>query len=293
MNWKDDAARAWDVLEWDGQVQWFAKGPRRVSGGRLHSKDALIRCVDNMARLGLNLYVGLNPSRRCGVKARREDILFWRYILVDLDPLPCPRGTNRHVRDMESLLRPAHNLYSGRGWQWWLELEPLDLRHEDRFKVERGTKAFLANLEEQCALWKWRVDQTTSDLARIARCPGSVNQRTGERARFVSFASGQSRDPGTVIALAPPPPERQGLIDGDISDLRDVLPHLKGRAREFLVWGVGEGGRHSACWHTAKALWESGAARERAVEWLALGAERCSPPLPGGDVERVIREVWQ
>jgi hypothetical protein len=81
-----DIDQTWETLNYNGGLQWFWKGPSYRSGGRVISLQAAHRLVESATLAGANLYVTLNPTTPCGVKARASDVTIWRYLLIDVDP---------------------------------------------------------------------------------------------------------------------------------------------------------------------------------------------------------------
>lgn len=297
-----EAAQAWPVLASAGYVNWFGKRGQSRSGGVIRSAAALGRMVEVME--GWNLYVCLNPARPWGIKPRSRDVFEYRQLLIDLDPIdaaPDPkRATYNAMRTLDEMFHnPAWvHLDSGRGEQLWLQFEPCPiLSPVEGENIERHAAALLRLVARGLEpIHGCRVDPCTSDLGRIARLPGSVNQKTGRLARIIPQYL-NNRDPLGIGALldveAPAPPERQRQVRcKDLTNLFALLPHLTWRATEFLKLGVGEPGRHAACVAAARSLKELGVSRMQAEAWLFDGAERCRPQLDEQDVVRIMRDTW-
>lgn len=310
-DWIDDARAGWDILEFEGEVQWFAKrtSPSRTLGGRLRGIDSLFGTIRNAEALGWDLYLNANPTYpRPGVKLRRSDVSAWRHLVVDMDP------TEHALAPPEPhWIWAAHRIFSGRGYQYWM---PRHMWAETDSKLdiaERLMSGYLRHLAAGSEEWApgWRVDTTCSDLARVVRCPGSVNQRTGKRAVVERLAPDLPRF--TSDDLMPYiSPEPEPVIAQFTESVRfiDVLPHLNGRARQFIQSGVESPGRHAACFATCKQLHELGLPRATAEHWVKLGASRCyemmsmddghgnmapvgiSMHLPSPDVDRIIHQIY-
>lgn len=297
--WQEDAAQGWELLSYEDEVQWFSTkqevGRKRVMGGRLRSVDALIGTVRNAAELGWNLYLNLNPTfnRPGKSKLSREDVKLWRYIVVDLDPggdaLVPPQPSHNPDAGLgwtDGFLEYAHRIFSGRGYQYWLPVRhPMHERPPgtgatcgewDGAGYERIMQGFLRALAAETEAWApgWIVDTTCSDLARVVRCPGSVNQKTGARAVVEHVHKGAGIDISVLMryngAITPSAPYHQFNLN-----LLDTLPHLNIRARTFILEGASSPGRHSACYATCKNLHELGVDSDRALEWLLIGAGKC------------------
>ena len=323
LSWQEDARYAWDILSWQGEAQWFARKDSKVLGGRLRSESELVATIRNAEVLKWNLYLNANPTRHVPGKKKlsREDVTHWRYVVVDLDPAgealaPPSPGSGDHA-----LLTKAVRLFSGRGYQFWLPLRIMEIGHLastctaqveplNTAAAERVMQGYLRTLSSQTDGWcpGWKVDTTCSDLARVVRCPGSVNQRTGRRATLEEYPYGMPLIEPSVIAkyadVVTLPPEP--LPKGEFKNLLDLLPHLNVRARTFILEGAESPGRHKACYATCKNMQELGVPAEEAEEWLTYGARTCwrgwnvrepnlayaSDPLSSSEVERIVKQVY-
>lgn len=366
-DWKIDAEKAWNLLSWNNEVQWFAtkeektqvyipptsdfpntRGAKintnkRTMGGRLRSLDALIGTIRNAEALKWNIYLNANPSNPTGkTKLSRDDITNWRYIVVDLDPgedaltPPGPWISADYTTDgkpylPDSYLLHAHRIFSGRGYQYWLRVNNSPVANSttgylraDEHKCihtylaadwERIMQGYLRALKNCSERWApgWIVDTTCSDLARVVRCPGSVNQKTGRRATVEHIAE-KGIDIEALLCyntpLAETPSCRRCYSD---ATLMETLPHMNITARKFILEGASSPGRHTACFATAKNLQELGVSRDRAFEWLLIGAGKCwgkewrtngwileqemygeafQQSLPQHEVERIVNQVY-
>lgn len=297
IEWIDlDVARTWGLLAQENGLQWFARKTENiVTGGRVRSIFQLQHTITWAAREHWHLYVHLNPTKDgIGRKASRQHILSWKWILVDLDPV-VQRTSNRCVEELSLALQPAFNVFSGRGYQFWLPISPVPIIDMDQARfIERGTNRYLHQLKEEFQLWKWQVDTTTSDLARIVRCPGSVNPRTGEKSTFLTTVTG-AHSPIPYLQLAAK--EDLALAGETGAPLKDLnlkmaLPHLTVTARKFLIRGCHAPGRHTTAWHTTKLLHEMGVTQDVARDWLYNAAKSCTPALSLGAIERRIAQVY-
>jgi hypothetical protein len=313
--WREDAVKGWDLLSWKGEAQWFARKDDKVLGGRLRSLDALIGTIRNAEALGWNLYLNANPTQhvRGKKKLSREDVTRWRYIVVDLDPtaeaLAPPQPGVEHLPSQHLL--HAHRIFSGRGYQYWLPIigaseighlassctsfaDPLNPH-----AVETVMRGYLKALDVCSSVWApgWKVDPTCSDLGRVVRCPGSVNQRTGRRST-VENVSTQLVDIEELAPYAAQAPQPQAVARLEkTSNLYDVLPHLNVRARTFILEGAESPGRHSACYATCQNLQELGVPAYKALNWCGIGAMKCWEvdlvnPLSEHDVMKIVRQVY-
>jgi hypothetical protein len=171
---------------------------------------------------------------------------------------------------------------------------------------------YLRALKDCSEQWApgWIVDTTCSDLARVVRCPGSVNQKTGRRAVVERVANGPGLDVSVLLRYNQAPISQEIVKPFETANLLGILPHLNVRARTFILEGAASPGRHSACFATAKNLNELGVPRDRTFEWLLIGAGRCVDlwvswkylegvgpmgrlkPLPQSEVERIVKQVY-
>ncbi len=289
---RKQADLAWEIFSHDGRVRWFAKDGSRRYGGWLDSADRLAGAIEIAAALKRDFYLQANvcDPKFNGVKCATKHITHWRMLIEDYDPagdvggqpLPPPAALNSRRKVV---------CFSGRGWQLWTRLE---LRAVvDAAQCERGMAAWLRHPNR--ALYPqdgWKLDPTCSDLARVVRCPGSVNTKTGARAR-VRDAGEVLRAHDTILRLAGPPPEPVNIpLDVDLTKLLSICGHLMGSSRNFILNGIPTPGRHARAYSTAKNLSEIGVLGEDAERWLMHGAAKSSPPLPHGEVKRIIRQVY-
>jgi hypothetical protein len=273
----DEMAMAmWDELEYDNQVQWFAKKHERRMGGRIMSPIQFLGAVRNARELGWDFYLQLNPSRaRSGaIKLSREDIIRWGFIVVDIDPV-------------DTVLQPPMlnpnftRVFTGRGYQCLLPIIgtpeisklPEDVWPED---IMRGYLRMLNRTIDQWAPG-YKVDTSCADLARVVRCPGTINQKSGRMAVY-EFGSGKGHTVNTLLKyrLVPEPVTAPAK---NTANLSDIMPHLTVTARRFILDGVETPGRHSAVYHTAKLLRELGVSYDKAMDWMYAGGLRCRPSI--------------
>lgn len=263
----------------------------------MHSEEGLGKLVERL--VGWNVYVCLNPARPHGIKPRSRDVYEFRQLLVDLDPILDGFAIwDAEQEAMSELIRlgvrprGCAHVYSGRGVQLWVQFETQTFNDDiQRSALEQRCAAFLRaiKLSASCGV---RVDPCTSDLPRLARLPGSVNQSTGQLARIKSKPGCRNKMELLWQQQVILPPERKRVCS-DLTNLFPVLPHLTWRATEFLKLGVGEPGRHAACVAAARSLRDTGVPVHLATEWLNEGAGKCSPQLGEEDVKRIVEDTWR
>lgn len=307
---KSELRKLWDVLpHLEGTVvRWMAKrGTTNVRGDFVTSLRELEMAVRTYE--GWNFYVAPNPSTsRVGVRHSAADVSHWSWMLIDMDPM-WETGYDAPTALDEALLWLGEwmgyelvpfRLDSGRGAQAWIRLGD-SLLDADRMIVSRTMRYWLHRLDEKLGeLHGCRVDTTSSDLPRVMRCPGTVNQRTGRMAQIVQIGT-EHVGLGTRLITGVPPevfdePEVQGDFAGQ--PWQFVVSYLTIKAKTFLTAGWQEPGRHEAMWHTAKRLQESGVSREETHKALLYGNTMCRnglgalSPLSNDDINHVLKGVY-
>lgn len=276
-----DVELGWSLLSWEGEAQWMAKKQDWTGGGRLTSIDQLRGAIKNADAFGWHFYLNLNPVVR-GIKyASRPHVTHWRYAMLDLDPLD-PGAPPPIVAPPWTM---AAAIFTGRGYQYWLPIEGCPLPPE---WAEESMRA----LHRSTDVVGWRLDPTCSDLPRRVRCPGSINPRTGERARVLTPPAGTWAPQPTAAPIHIPPPK---ISSGNVN-LGGVLAHLRlynVAAAIFLQEGQEHPGRHTACFTLIKSLQEAGIPPEDALPLATIGARKCRPVLTDKEVLKIIRQVYR
>lgn len=285
----EQTAKTWELLSWEGELQWMTKSPSGVvSGGRAYSSRELAALAANAAERKLDAYVSLNPVMRCGIKASKRHVIAWRYTLVDVDPDEHGGGAGLGYAKFA-----GYCIDTGRGMHAWIPLaEPLVIDGGDTdmwWNIESSTREFLNTITPS----RGHIDYRCANLDRVVRLPGSINQRNGRMAHFVGD---QSRYPPLAahefIDLYPPkaPPQVMPKLDVDFSNLTPILPHLKDIHRRFLLRGVSTE-RHSALFATLKALHELGCPLDQAEIWIRAGAA-FSDLDDEPHIQRTLKQVY-
>lgn len=247
-----------------------------------------------------------------GVRHSAADVTHWSWLLLDFDPVcGCPKSDDPLDEDekcvtclgqaaplqaldvglrlLEQWLwfdfhgQPPIIIDSGRGAQAWIRLDDWTLNDSgdslgldesiDRKVARKVTGYWLKRLAEFVGYSHGcRVDTSTSDLPRVMRCPGTVNQKTGRLALF-EIASTCRYDGITqrLVDGVPPAAMVDPVVEGVVPGQKwtKVFPHLTKTAQDYLKFGQVEPGRHKVMWHTAKKLQELGVTREEAYRALA------------------------
>jgi hypothetical protein len=139
---------------------------------------------------GYDVYFAVNPLKQpMSKKAGKADVASARWLWVDLDPLKdAELDAERQEmlalltdRRPEGLPEPTWIIDSGRGyWGFWglKETQPVDGQGPQTKNVEsygRGIEKAFPGRADHCR-----------DIDRIARLPGTVNQKTGQRAWVIA-----------------------------------------------------------------------------------------------------------
>jgi hypothetical protein len=289
----DDIAYTFNLLR--KPVRWRALRDRTAPmSGWASSLDELESIAAASTR-GWDVYVGLNPVNR-NVRPLASNVSAWEWLLVDLDPvrgsepdlLASVYSTVGHIQRLTETKLTPEWIYTGNGTHLWLHIDQ-DISL-DPGAIAAASKAFLRAIDPGDPQIK--VDPSTSDLARLARLPGTVNQRTGRWSKFLQRGGGRGTVKASTImrflpnAYAPADPQQIAAT------WREAWSHLTNRAQSFLDAGAGQGSRHESLWHAARKLFELGVSETSAKEALDYAAEQCQPPLAPADVNRVLREEW-
>jgi hypothetical protein len=294
-----------DVLAWPDlwlnrafKVRWFAKSDRGNVGGIARTPEMLVNAARLSEHSGYNMYVTLNPTNeRICKRICAADVTHWAFVLVDLDP---PLNAVHTANDTEPVMRRLLDLglrpaiiETGRGVQYWLRFKPqLIMTPEERRYWPDVNRGFLTHLRAYVPEG-WRID-LTADLARIARMPGSLNQRTGGRAGLLD--PGRVENDAAVDVLrsfyvaSPTPPHQSGDSEG--REWTEVMDDLTLRAKTYINFGATEGSRHESCHHLCRTLREHGVSQESALEAMRLANEACYETLHERELLTILKQVY-
>lgn len=288
----------WNILAGDigeTKIRWFAKAPHGNLGGIVRDPAALER-VARLSSQGYNCYVTLNPTNERSCKRiNAQDVTKWAFVLLDLDPPP--KATEHEALQVAALVArslSSHHvhpavIYTGNGVQLWIRLTPRppEMAREHSRALVKAVAAILPV--------GWRIDMTI-DLARIARMPGSINQRTGGMARIV--VSGEVMDYSDTCALLAafyePTPPTQSYDPGDGNrEWMDVRDELTLRAKSYIDFGCDRGDRHETCHHAIRTMHERGVSKDSALDAALHGNEACVEPLDEREVRQILAQVYK
>lgn len=112
----------------------------RIMGDTMLDGAMLANWSDHWTRMGYNLYVQMNPTRRKGIgRTSGKDITHWNWFLVDLDPISDNPKLDLAREFVESFISSYLGMQwvkytlidSGRGWQMWFPLHSAKLGWKD------------------------------------------------------------------------------------------------------------------------------------------------------------------
>lgn len=282
-------------------VRWFATSEANNLGGIAHSPQSL-ESVARLSHVGYNCYVTLNPTNtRPTKRINQNDVTHWAFLLLDLDPLDKNADVNDAIGWLDYDLTPYGGidlvptiLRSGRGVQGWLRFAPREIDSEEQRRYFVGVnRGFLKTMRRNIPKG-WRLDMT-SDLARIARMPGSLHQTTGIQAEIECFGRMQTKleTDRFIKQYYEPIPLQSFESDGTEKEWFEVQEELTFAAKNFILMGALEGERHRTCQHTCKTLQERGVSKMSAFEALMLGNEACKSPLAEREVRGILEQVYK
>jgi hypothetical protein len=281
-----------------GQYRYvFSKSALGITGTWVTSEASLRRFIGNYASSS-DCYIQLNPVSKPGlIRPSNADVLQLQAILIDIDPISDDALPDRGLLACQARLEElgvGHGcrtvIDSGRGIQVWLHIHPIPIIGEG--SLGRSVRRFIHALAKSMGtVAGCRIDTSCADLSRLARLPGTINQKTGKPTKIL--------DKGTPSEaywlyrwdeeVAPKAPRVASPIR---TKWPDIELHLTKTAKDFILEGVEEPGRHKAAVAAGRSLRENNVEPGVALGFLERGAERCSPPLDPSDVQRIFHQIW-
>lgn len=278
----------------------FAKRGNAVEGTWVSGPAALARFIRGHPLH--DCYIQLNPVRTpARIRPRLEDVTHVQAVLLDLDPVEPTGDGDRAVARLEAICDAlgvptecSTLIHSGRGRQLWLHTDAMPIIGEG--SLARAVRAFVSRVVKAYGVaCGFQVDASCVDLTRLARLPGSTNQKTMEPARVLRYGKPMpalwllSHAPDdvlveAVVTAAGPPPKSWPAIAATLTTA----------AFSFITEGAPEGGRHKAAVACARSLRDAAVAPETARRLLWEGASKCDLPEGFmGDVERIWRDHFR
>lgn len=297
MTRDENLLRVWELLH---PIRYFAKSQGALHGGWCKTYRSFARTVQNL--VNWDFYVTLNPSMGLGVKAKSAEVSHWSRILIDIDPvtpdaLPpyaCGLVCGLLMRRFDDIGSSMTVIDSGRGYQVWIELEPLPIAsREQARRIERSISKLYQSVAPEGG--GCRIDTSCSDLGRVARCPGTLNTKSGRLAEILTRYSAWPLTPFSprrILDAFPPEEDLHTPIVGPVPH-KGIIPYLSERAANFFTDGVTEPGRHAAAYALAASLRELGVPREEALSMVVSGGSLCRPPLSDMECARATRNAYE
>lgn len=281
--------------------RWFAKRATQICGGIVRNEISYRRILHALRTW--DLYVGMNPANTWRkLKVSDADIAEIIGLVVDIDPITPrmpPEGVESYALDaIETVLgRLPHSIVvsTGRGLQVWLKVQFHILNSsEDRLAWRYATKQFIQAVARHFDFTTgYRVDTSCSDLSRLIRAIGSTNQKNGRTVQAISQHQFLPIQPTNFLERYPFIPEPLAPPAHPTGAWWKSFHLLSGTAKDFLVDGVSEPGRHAACYAAAASLRDVGVEPPIAERLISKGALLCSPPLPIHDALRACSNAYK
>lgn len=306
----------WDLLPHPvgSVVRWFARKGEAVAGDYAITPEELTNAMEVYSNEGWSCYVQPNPTnQRVRTRSRSDDITHWSWLFLDIDPVDVQYNAMAALD--ECLLRLSDwagkdlrltNVLvvdSGRGAQAWIRLDDIELDeftgrfhpdNESRLTVRKTMGYWLNKLANRVGLIHGcKLDTSCSDLPRVMRCPGTINQKTGRMARLVNSGNEHYGLAALLITGTPkevfyePPPSVEGRT------WQQAKPSLTRTASDFLRDGHEEPGRHKTAVATVLSLRDSGVSSDEALKAVIWGNRKCRPPLGLNELQRMVNDAYK
>ena len=322
----DQIVKTFHLVASNGVARWAARKGDTLEGSWAANPMELVQFAE--AYEDWNFYVQPNPSqKRHGKRCSAADVTDWRWFLVDLDPSSSDPVNEDDYGDaifevvaaLQAYMGKAYTpltLHSGRGRQLWFRLtvdepwycksnlasmfkltrvglEGIEVIDEIpmRSAVQDAQRYWLKQLAGRVTSHYVSLDTSTSDLPRLMRCPGTINTKTGEIARFFTaydekthFCAGLAEK---LLRYVPVTEFRRGY-QGPLPARSPFSEHqpwqaaaawCTGRGADYLSFGALEPGRHSGAVAAARSLAEQGVSEGEILKALAFGGSLCRPEL--------------
>lgn len=269
--------------------------------------------------------VGIPDKKSLGIAVQDVKRAVHAYTGKDYIPLEIHSGRGRQlwyrvsdfVNKTETGMRHEWHLKDSAGLPVLFDVRGIDLWAEDPIVVKRNLllrdvvtcaqRYWLSQLAARITVPNVIVDPSVSDLPRLMRCPGTINQKTGERAYFVTDTvtanllgawAVQPYMAWKLLKYTPSDrlypsavPDSSALPDG--APWQAALSRVNPTAANFVTYGSTEPGRHRACVAAARALAETGLSEEEVLKALIVGGERSRPELLDvAYLSRTAHEAW-
>lgn len=250
-----------------------------------------------------------------------KHVTHWSYFLIDMDPVEEEANPLAAMLEAIDLLQGWTEvdltknmpilIDSGRGVQAWIRLDDILLDKDVDYKAglvdasihpstaRKINGYWLKRLDVKLGVTHGcRIDTSVSDLPRVMRCPGTVNVKTGRKAKFINYTDRTYH--GLAFALAAI--DEKNFVDPeivvDVADgarWQEVFHHLTHSAQTYLTLGHEEPGRHKVIFHTLKKLREIGISQQEATRAVkrANKLRGEDEALAPSELRRIINDVYR
>lgn len=287
--------------------RWFAAHSvtGRVIGGEIRSVAPFHLAPERFH--DWDCFVSVNSAGPCPrIKARDTDVSVISQVLIDLDPIddaPVSEEDWLAVSDsveysLSALLGYYPNCttnFSGRGIQLLLGVSEWPVTNNIlRQEWRSATKRFLLALSEAWSKnpFSLRVDTCTSDLSRLCRAVGTINQSTKLMSRHIMSNDGALVEPRHFLSCFPVQKSLESISPMSHPKSWWVkFPRLTVAARRFISEGAARGERNAAAYAAAIACLDAGVSTDDTLEALRKGNKLSSPPMDESELRTVLQNA--
>ena len=126
---------------------------------------------------GVDIFVGVNP-RECK-SGKASDVSYLTNLVLDLDNI------KEEHKQLLSEIPFGVSIDSGRGLHYYYPVHPVNVKTFGLAKITSISKEWTDSIRK-CLFSFCKVDHVY-DLARVMRCPGTLNTKNGYPCKFISF----------------------------------------------------------------------------------------------------------
>lgn len=330
---RDEFNKLWDLLPHPpgSVVRLFARRGDVRTGDYARTPAQMRKFAK--ANADANCYIAPNPTNSTrGLRHSTKDVTHWSYFLIDMDPVDKKadpqRALERALKNFSGWTGKNLNkngrlpliINSGRGLQAWIRLDDVILDDDfgdgriigaaepgggstrviSRSTARRVNGHWLRRLAERDhEYFGCKIDTSVSDLPRVMRLPGTVNQKSKkltsiiEPAPHIYLGLSDILVEGTPEKVLKDPEPIVGVEKGQ--PWQKVFPYMTRMAQNYLLLGQEEPGRHKCMWHTAKKLAELGVTRTEARRALtrANSLKGEDEKLPPDQVDHALDTAYE
>jgi hypothetical protein len=186
-------------------------------------------------------------------------------------------------------------ILSGRGIQYLLRIEPHEVEGPAEWYEDR-IRCMIRDLSTRLTMMypdnPFQLDISCTDLARLARYPGTVNHRSGCLAHVRSRATEEVPWQDFLEHLSkyhPEPREIAAAKLGPKASVPEILDAITLTASDYIQYGAATGERNHCAYATARALLRLDVAHQRAMWLLQRGNDASWKPLDPDE----LNKIWE